>query len=200
MPRGNKEKKRFAMADQADGLLSPWLRKQRINMVSPYLRDKVLDYGCGVGVLADKCHPDFYLGVDIDDESLEIAFKKYPAFRFVNKNPKDEQFDVIVLLAVIEHIKEPVDLLKQLKLMLKSDGQIVLTTPHPFIAKIHSIGSIIGLFSASANEDHEYFFDFNRMYKLTAKAGLDILEYKRFLVGMNQLFILRSRNRAETLY
>lgn len=198
MPTENK--KRLMMADQADGLLSPWLRKQRINMACPYIKGRILDYGCGVGVLSEKCHPDSYLGVDMDEESLGIAFKRYPAFRFANTLPEDEKFDVIILLAVIEHLTNLESSLKELKKMLVPDGQIIVTTPLPMIKYVHFLGSRIGLFSLGANEDHEHFFELNSMKKLATKAGLDVLEYKRFLFGMNQLFILRSQDRPETLY
>jgi len=103
------------MADQASGLLSSWLRKKRIEIAHPYIRGRILDYGCGVGVLAEICESDSYLGVDIDEKSITIALKNYPPFRFKTYVPETEDFDTIVLLAVIEHISDPVSLLKQFK-------------------------------------------------------------------------------------
>ncbi len=61
------------MSDQITGFLSPWLRERRLKMVRSYVQGRVLDYGCGVGVLTEMCKPDFYLGVDIDKESIGIA-------------------------------------------------------------------------------------------------------------------------------
>lgn len=40
------------MADQADGFLSPFLRKKRIEMALPFIKERVIDIGCGVGKLA----------------------------------------------------------------------------------------------------------------------------------------------------
>ena len=70
------------MADQAKGLLSPWLRKKRIEMVYPFLKGKVLDVGCGIGFLSQFIDPEHYLGIDIDEESLGIAHLKNPSKRF----------------------------------------------------------------------------------------------------------------------
>ena len=41
------------MTDQAvEGLLSPFLRQQRINAIKPYIKGVVLEVGCGSGLLA----------------------------------------------------------------------------------------------------------------------------------------------------
>jgi 2-polyprenyl-3-methyl-5-hydroxy-6-metoxy-1,4-benzoquinol methylase len=180
------------MADQVSGLLSPWLRKKRREMVCPYIRGRTLDYGCGVGVLAEICESDSYLGVDIDEKSITIARKNYPLFRFETYVPKTEYFDTIVLLAVIEHISAPVSLLKKFKQMLRPEGHIVLTTPSPFFEWIYTIGPKIGLFSMEASKDHEQLIDYRIMQEAVYQAGLVIDRYERFLFGVNQLFVLKK--------
>ncbi|MFH2047105.1 MAG: class I SAM-dependent methyltransferase [Pseudomonadota bacterium] len=180
------------MADQMIGLLSPWLRTQRIKRVSPYLRGKILDYGCGTGSLAEICTPNNYIGVDIDISSINIARMKNPRFRFETIMPEDEQFDSIVLLAVIEHIKNPVDLLRSMSVMLNPDGWIIITTPHPMADIIHYLGTQIGLFSSLANEQHEKLINLSRMNGIVAQADISIDKYEKFLIGLNQLFILKT--------
>lgn len=74
-----------------DGLLTSYLRNRRMEVIRPYLIGKGLDYGCEVGALMEMgdMKPDCYVGVDIDEESIEIARKRYPQFRFevdVEKN------------------------------------------------------------------------------------------------------------------
>lgn len=179
------------MADQADGLLSPWLRRKRIEAARPYLQGRILDYGCGIGMLSELCRPDLYLGVDRDIESLEIARSQFPNFRFVQDIPENETFDTIVLLAVIEHIAEPEHFFTRLRLMLTPQGQVVLTTPAPFIEQIHFFGANLRLFSREANAEHEYLFDYLSLKRIVARAGFVIHGYKCFLFGANQLFILK---------
>lgn len=181
------------MADQADGLLSSWLRRKRIEMVRPYLQGRILDVGCGVGALSELTSPDLYFGVDIDEESLQIARKKYPQNRFEKDYPENDQFDTIVLLAVIEHIKNKQHFLECLESKLTQNGRIVLTTPHPSVRRVHSLGSKIGLFSATANQEHDQLLDYDCVEKLVAQTGLIISQYKRFLFGANQLFVLMSK-------
>ena len=179
------------MPDQSIGLLSPWLRTQRIKKVAPHLRGKILDYGCGIGSLAEICAPNDYIGVDIDGPSINIARLNNPRFRFETIMPEGERFDSIVLLAVIEHIKNPVEIFRQMRVMLNPDGWIVLTTPHPIADSIHYLGAKIGLFSSLANEQHEKLIDLSRMNDIAAQADFNISKYERFLLGINQLFILK---------
>ena len=178
------------MADQAAGLLSPWLRRERIKAAEPYIKGKVLDFGCGVGTLSEVCLPEFYLGIDIDEESLKIARQNHVDYRFEKQCPEGEQFDTIALIAVIEHIKNPELFLNQMKLLLKPKGRIVLTTPHPLVEKVHFCGAQFGLFSKHASEEHEQFFNYGRMRKYASLTGLKIYSYRRFLLGVNQLFVL----------
>lgn len=180
------------MADQAIGILSPWLRKKRIIIAKPFISGNVLDYGCGVGIIAEFCDPGSYTGVDIDEESLKIARINYPKYRFENYLPDGEEFDVIFLLAVIEHFKDPLNLLRNLKKRLKNKGKIVITTPKEVTQCMHRFGATLGLFSSSAKEEHEKFFNYKRMRAVAGEAGLTVSHYRSFLFCLNQLFILEN--------
>jgi 2-polyprenyl-3-methyl-5-hydroxy-6-metoxy-1,4-benzoquinol methylase len=180
------------MADQALGLLSPWLRSRRLRAVRPHLRGRVLDFGCGVGVLASLCRPDDYLGMDVDDVSLTLARQRYPEFHFVSEEPVHERFDTIAALAVIEHVADPVALLARFQDLLAPDGRIALTTPHPGFRWMHTLGARVGVFSAAASEEHQRFIDRAGMQALLADTRLMVVEYHRFLHGSNQLFILKQ--------
>lgn len=187
------------MADQAaEGLLSPWLRSQRIQHALPYIRGRVLDFGCGVGALAAYLSPDAYRGVERDPESLALARERYPTFCFEDSLITTDTFDTIVALAVIEHIEDPVGLLKALRARLQPAGHIVVTTPHPGIKGIYRIGTALGLFSRHAHEEHQALLDLSAMQGICNQAELSIRTYQRFLLGCNQLFVLVPRE-ARTL-
>ena len=179
------------MSDQANGLLSPWLRQKRLNKVLPYLTGKVLDFGCGIGALADYCDADGYVGVDIDKASLEVAKERHPACFFSDKVPETVRFDSIVSMAVIEHLEDPKQLLRIFRGVLSPTGTVILTTPHPVSDYVHSLGSKLGIFSSSADEEHEALLNHSKMGIICAAADLTIVKYEKFLFGMNQLFLLR---------
>lgn len=178
------------MGDQANGLMSNWLRSKRILAVRPYLRGKILDYGCGIGSLAEICSPDAYCGIESDLESLSIAQSRYPAFRFEQTIPRENYFDTIVLLAVIEHLNNPECIFETLKLFLSKNGQIILTTPHPAFNNLYIAGAKLGLFSKIACSEHNDLLSYQSIIELSIKCGLEISFYKRFLYGANQLAIL----------
>jgi hypothetical protein len=92
-------------------------------------------------------------------------------------------------LAVIEHLNDPVDFLHTLSKILLDDGRLVITTPHPSVEWIHSVGATIGFFSKHANEEHENLLDRGMLEKFGTQAGLKLEFYSRFLLGANQVAV-----------
>jgi len=178
------------MGENNFGLLSPWLRRQRIKMAGPYLRGRVLDFGCGPGELAALCSSDVYIGVDRDRDLLLSARKAFPMHRFQENIGEAGPFDTIVLLAVIEHVQQPDILIQELAATMTPQGHVILTTPHPRGRWIHDLGAKMGLFSCHAAEEHETFLDSVSMERICEKAELHILQSKFFQCGFNQLFVL----------
>jgi 2-polyprenyl-3-methyl-5-hydroxy-6-metoxy-1,4-benzoquinol methylase len=184
------------MGDQVNGLLSPFLRKRRIAAALPYICGRVLDFGCGVGRFSELVPPEQYTGVDLDDESIALARREYPECSFYTATEfadNDGRYDTIVSLAVIEHAPDPKGFLMELAGRLEKGGRIVLTTPHPMSDIIHKAGSRARLFSREADEEHESLIDGKRMEIIAAEAGMIIRAQKRFLFGINQLFVLERR-------
>ncbi|HSV27455.1 MAG TPA: class I SAM-dependent methyltransferase [Sedimentisphaerales bacterium] len=180
------------MADQrSDGVLSSFLRRSRVAAAAPYLKGQVLDVGCGPGALAALVDADRYVGMDIDEQSLDIARRKFPYHQFNATLPTDATFDTVVVLAVIEHVSDPVLFLKECGRRLRPglDSRLICSTPHPRWGWAHNFGAWLGLFSREAMREHKPLLD-RRMIEIAAEgAGLRLLMYKRFLLGANQLAV-----------
>ncbi len=71
-------------------------------------------------------------------------------------------------------------------------NRLVLTTPHPAFEWVHELGAKLGLCSADAAEEHETLLDATAMRKLAEQNALRLVTVKRFLCGLNQLFVLRT--------
>ncbi len=178
------------MADQGtQGLLSPFLRRQRFRAARPFLKGSVLDFGCGSGALAEFVPFRGYLGYDVDQSSLSLARRSHPQHRFTDELPRDERFDTVVALAVIEHVKDPAAFLTTLAACLRPAGSIVCTTPHPLGKHVHKVGAGLGIFSRDASEEHEDLLGRASLAKAAALSGLSLATYSRFLVGLNQLAV-----------
>ena len=182
------------MADQAsEGLLSPFLRRRRIKAVRPFLKGKVLDIGCGSGALAEHFKPGNYLGVERDADSREVARKLFPQHQFIPElnDQVDSSFDTVVALAVIEHVPDPVAFMHELagRLSPAHSGRVVCTTPHPSFDGIYDMGARMGFFSHHAHEEHEELFDREKLAEVGQASGLQLVDYRRFLFGANQLAV-----------
>ena len=94
-----------------------------------------LDYGGGTGS-AFKAACELNLRVyyhDLDEKAEAFVKEEYGLTdEFIIDNVEDTnvRFDYIFSDNVIEHVKDPVKYLKDLKNILKENGQIVLKTPH----------------------------------------------------------------------
>jgi 2-polyprenyl-3-methyl-5-hydroxy-6-metoxy-1,4-benzoquinol methylase len=185
------------MADQgSEGLLSPFLRQRRIAAARPYLQGRVLDVGCGSGELAQSLCPENYLGFDLDAEVVALARQRQPEFQFETSLPKAQgEFDAVVALAVIEHVADPVEFIRELRIQLRrtTNSCIVLTTPHPSMDWLHTVGAKIGIFSAHANEEHEELLDYSALKQVAMQSDLIFAEYRRFLFGANQLAVFKLK-------
>ena len=184
------------MADQgAEGLMSPWLRKKRLEASSSYMNGRVLDFGCGSGAMAEHVDADNYLGVEIDEISLLQARSRFPTYHFVSELPEQaEKFDSIISLAVIEHVSNPAEFLRTLARHLnESDAsRLIVTTPHPSVDWVHHVGASFGLFSKHANEEHEDLLNRSKLENAGKQAGLILISYQRFLFGANQIAVYKK--------
>jgi 2-polyprenyl-3-methyl-5-hydroxy-6-metoxy-1,4-benzoquinol methylase len=110
------------------------------NWIKPFMKknSKILDIGCWSGPLEElfsqeKCH---VTGIDIEDEPIEYARKKFPNFTFLKASIIDplplrkKTFDIAAYFMVIEHIPKGTELdsLIQINRVLKSSGQLFINT------------------------------------------------------------------------
>lgn len=125
------------------GLLTmPWYFYSRMSeMIAPPARGKVLDIGCGNGFMLKalkKIRPDAeYFGLDNALELVRGTKKRLGGQRhFVHASAnrplpfKDRSFDLIVCTEVIEHLKQPKSLLREIRRLLKPGGKAAITVPN----------------------------------------------------------------------
>ncbi len=105
---------------------------------------RLLDYGCGDGALAGVLHGCFarpVFGVDVNPLAITLAEGEFGRrgydgrFKVIegyDTGFPDGHFDAAVCSDVIEHVTEPLALLREIYRVLRPGGHLVITTPIRF--------------------------------------------------------------------
>jgi SAM-dependent methyltransferase len=179
--------------------LSKRLAKWRHQQISPFIEGDILDIGCGNALLLreNKSRINHYCGIEQHQSHVEKLGEEFVNCDFLKKDLDneplgiDQSFDVILLIAVIEHLWNQRFIFKQLVPLLKEKGKIIITTPTPFGNDIvHPLGAEMGLFSHAAMNNHIVIYNKRRFKILASEFGLKLVKYKRFQFFSNQLAVL----------
>ncbi|MES2474546.1 MAG: class I SAM-dependent methyltransferase [Verrucomicrobiota bacterium] len=99
--------------------------------------DRVLDVGCGNGRILEAICSRFECighGVDADERRVSDAkaSAKHATFETGLFDPTayPQPFDIVISSAVIEHVYDPVDFIRQLARVVKPGGSLFLLTPN----------------------------------------------------------------------
>ena len=98
-----------------------------------YINSKfsILDFGCGSGELLDLIKCRFKIGVEKNNLSLKkVRGKKINCVSKLDNLNNKIKFDTIFALSVIDHLNDPILLIKKLKNKLKNNGQIIIIVRH----------------------------------------------------------------------
>jgi 2-polyprenyl-3-methyl-5-hydroxy-6-metoxy-1,4-benzoquinol methylase len=120
-------------------IVSP-LHRERRKLELMYLHDRapgrVLDVGCGSGERLAKLRDRGWevFGQDVDPRAVAQARQAFQIDVRVGSLDKvgfaPNSFDCVIMNHVIEHVHDPVRLLKQCKSLLKKGGDLIVVTPN----------------------------------------------------------------------
>ena len=104
---------------------------------------RILDYGCGDAVMVKFFHEEGYQveGIDISEVVITNNKKEFPHLSFELITPDtpapypDQSFDAIFCSEVIEHLYDVNFAFSDFNRLLRSSGQLMLTTPYHGLVK-----------------------------------------------------------------
>jgi len=156
-------------------LLEPLLRRARLSRVLKYLsmypNCELLDMGCGKSAtLLRMVEAYISRGVGIDRHSTLGLTGKLTTFSWdlETKIPlNNSSFDLITMLAVMEHIENDKAILEECKRLLKPGGGLLITVPS-WQAKplLEFLSRSLGLVSTEEIDDHKRYYSKQELAEL----------------------------------
>lgn len=181
-------------------LLEPILRKMRIVRIRKYIPNNCIlcDVGCGFSAkFLQDMTPFIKKGIGIDKKVDDLKSDKIQLI----KMKLDEEIslpsgyvDCITLLAVLEHLEHPKQILKECYRILKPEGLLILTSPTPSSKPILEFLSFkLNIVSPVEISDHKNYFNSVQLIKiLKEECGFSKITARTFQFGLNN-FVLATK-------
>lgn len=140
---------------------------------------KILDLGCGEGHILQMLSDSYErYGCDVSDLALNLINDHRIHKRVCDLNedfPFDLNFDVIIASEVLEHLRNPHNLLQKVKGHLRKDGLFLVTIPSVTLWR-HRLQLLCGRFP-KYDPSHVNFWDIDSFVELLRNYGYKILDY-----------------------
>ena len=181
-----------------EAVLEPLLRRMRISKVLPVLLQhpncRLLDVGCGwEAKLLKAVEPHVAQGVGIDFKAPRIDTPRIKTLTatLTDRLPfPDRSFDVVTLLAVLEHLSSPRAMVEEIARVLKPGGQVVLTVPSKAAKPVlEFLAYKLHIVSEAEIRDHKRYYTRASLAELFARSGLRIDRHRYFQLGMNNFLV-----------
>lgn len=159
---------------------------------------RLLDIGCGTGELL-KAASRYYECHGLDPSPIAAAKVRARGLPVIESTFEDavikpRSFDVVTLDSVIEHVHNPVDVLRKVNEILVPGGVVALKTPKfggPAY-RMHGRG-----WNGFRHGYHTFLFSGDTLRRTLAKAGFETLEHPRRDRPLDDILILWGRKVRE---
>jgi 2-polyprenyl-6-hydroxyphenyl methylase/3-demethylubiquinone-9 3-methyltransferase len=145
------------------------LRLEWINGLAPVRGKRVLDVGCGGGILADSMARSGaeVLGIDLADKPLKVAqlhaleaqtagvtYREISAEALAAEQPAS--FDVVTCMEMLEHVPDPASIVRACSSLVKPGGWVFFSTinrnPKAFLFAIVGAEYVLNLLPRGTHE------------------------------------------------
>lgn len=179
-------------------ILEPLLRKMRIRRVLPCIRKhrhcRMLDLGCGWEArFLRSVEPFIETGVGIDFKAplLNEGKIRTECLTIMDRLPFAEaSFNLVTMLAVLEHLEQPEAILREIHRVLAPGGQLVLTVPSKAARPVlEFLAFRLGIVSRAEIMDHKAYYDRDSLRQLLQLTGFTLRSHRYFQLGMNNFCV-----------
>jgi hypothetical protein len=185
--------------------IEPLLAHLRSRRARPWVRGRrVLDFGCGASLWNLRAIQSIALErIGFDRLFWGNQPERTPDGILLVGSLADVEglgVDCIVALACFEHLEPAalVQVLSQLLTLTEPEAILFGTVPTPHSKPVLEFLSYrLGLIDRSQIEDHQVYYDRDRLSEVVAEGGWHLTRYGRFQLGMNSWFTLGKGDQQE---
>lgn len=190
-----------------ENIFQRYWHKRRFDEVSKMIEENnkgiILDIGSADGtftnVILQRSKAKKVTGIDVLEKSVDWANKHWDSEKLKFQlgdahklNFKPDTFDAVVALEVLEHVKEPKKVLREIKRVLKKGGYAVFLVPSDSI-----LFKIIWFFWTKSRgkiwqDTHIQTYRNDYLVKISKGVGFKIEESKKFILDMLHLVKVRK--------
>lgn len=179
-----------------DRILQRWRIAKARSYIPP--RARVLDIGSADGALFQSLGPHIAGGMGIDPNlpsNAQAGSVPLIAGFFPKHMPEVPPFDVITMLAVLEHF--PADHYLALSTgcarFLKPGGHLIITVPSPAVDQILKVLKGLRLIDGMSLEEH-HGYEVSQTESIFPPPFFALHQRRTFQLGLNNLFVFRRTN------
>ena len=161
------------VCDLTELVYGKWILDWKNNGFSSHL-----DFGCGSGELVKYANMNGInsVGTEIDESAIKILkMSGVRAENFSQILAKNNTFDVITLIEVVEHLSDPLQVLTDLNRLLTDKGMLFITTPN-----FDSLNRYLyqSKWRVLSYPDHINMFSKNSIIKILRTSGFDAINVR----------------------
>lgn len=171
-------------------LLSIFPKKRK-----PFLGKRALDIGCFTGdllILMKKLGANVY-GLELQKDAVKIANKKLPKSIFqadvMSKQFNLGKFDIIAMTGLVEHVADPVKLLKKTHKITNKDGLVIIQTPNSSSLFAKILGKYWPPYSPV---EHIHLFSRKSLELALSETGFTPIVYKNHLKPLSIAYVYQN--------
>jgi ubiquinone/menaquinone biosynthesis C-methylase UbiE len=173
-----------------------FIARMRFRAAYPHLTpgSRVCDLGCGLEMaFLDFAEDKIAQGVGVDDQ---VESGTHGRWRRVHADLRarlpfeDAEFDLVVMLAVFEHLLEPEAVLREACRILVPGGSLIMTWPAALVDPILNVMHGFHLISDEMESDeHQKRMPVSEVHKMLERVGFGGLFHRTFELGVNNLMV-----------
>lgn len=177
-----------------EGILAKWRYQKAWKIVKD--KKNILEIGCGANAsflrsLAQLPNKKL-IGLDPKlkkniPQSKNIFLIKEKVFDRLNF--EDNSFDCVIMLAVLEHLDKPGEIIEEIHRVLDPGGCLCLSAPTGFAKRILEFWALIKLLDPAHVAEHKNYFNKQGLEAMAQKAGFSKTRHQYFQLGCNNFFM-----------